>query len=67
VFTHFLIEGLSGAADANNHGTVTTQELFSYVQMKVSEATMDGQLPIASVGHAGDVALAGLGTAQQVH
>jgi hypothetical protein len=65
VFTHYLMQGLSGSADANGDGTVTTQELFSYVQMKVSEDTVDGQLPIASEGRTGEVALAGLATAHR--
>lgn len=64
IFTHFLIEGLSGAADSNGDGTVTTHELFNYVQMKVSEGTVDAQLPIAAEGRTGDVALAGVATSR---
>jgi hypothetical protein len=65
VFTHYLIQGLSGAADSSGDGTVTAGEIFNYVQMKVSQDTMDGQLPIASEGKTADVALAGVATARR--
>jgi uncharacterized caspase-like protein len=65
VFTHYLMQGLSGAADTNSDGTVTAREVFTYVQMKVSEDTVDGQLPIAAEGHSGDIALAGVATARR--
>jgi hypothetical protein len=67
VFTHFLIDGLSGSADANHDGTVTTQELFRYVQLKVSEATVDEQLPMVAAGTGANIALAGVSTARQAH
>jgi len=65
VFTHYLMQGLSGAADTNGDGTVTAREIFTYVQMKVSEDTVDGQLPIVAEGHSGDIALAGVATARR--
>jgi uncharacterized caspase-like protein len=36
VFTRFLLEGLSGAADANRDGLVTSDELSVYVKPQVS-------------------------------
>ncbi len=65
VFTHFLIEGLAGAADANRDGSVTTQELFRYVQLKVSEATVDEQLPMIAVGRGENIAVSGVATSRQ--
>jgi hypothetical protein len=62
VFTHYVIAGLGGAADANGDGTVTAQELFAYVQSHVSDDTFDEQLPVGSMGAAGNVALAGIAT-----
>jgi uncharacterized caspase-like protein len=37
VFTHYLLRGLGGAADADGNGVVTVNELYSYVQRSVSE------------------------------
>jgi uncharacterized caspase-like protein len=37
VFTHFVIEGLGGAADANLDGTVTVAELERYVRPRTAE------------------------------
>ena len=34
VFTHFLLEGLTGAADMNNDGVITFLELYMYTQSK---------------------------------
>ena len=36
LFTHYLTEGLKGAADLNKDGFVTLQELYEYVQEHVS-------------------------------
>ena len=42
LFTHFLIEGLkNGAADTNQDGKVTADELYNYVFEKVVEQTPD--------------------------
>jgi formylglycine-generating enzyme required for sulfatase activity len=38
VFTHFLISGLRGGADANADGVVTLDELWRFIQPKVEEA-----------------------------
>jgi uncharacterized caspase-like protein len=35
LFTHYLLQGLSGDADANKDGHVTLQELYRYVQAHV--------------------------------
>ena len=37
LFTHFLLRGLEGAADANRDRIVTVNELFNWVQAKVSD------------------------------
>jgi plastocyanin len=36
LFTHFVTEGLTGAADQNGDGTVTVQELYEYVHDNVA-------------------------------
>ena len=36
VFTHQLLEGIKGKADANNDGEITVNELYDYVTPKVS-------------------------------
>lgn len=46
VFTHFLLEGMQGAADRNpKNGIVTVGELFEYVRENVKRATGDRQHP----------------------
>ena len=35
IFAHYVVEGLKGAADANDDGLLTAQELIDYVQHKV--------------------------------
>lgn len=45
VFTHFLAEGLRGAADANGDGVITVQEIFDYTSREVASHTSDGQQP----------------------
>jgi tetratricopeptide (TPR) repeat protein len=46
VFTHFLLEGMQGAADRNpKNGIVTVGELFEYVRENVKRATGDTQHP----------------------
>src|SRR5229473_2108089 len=45
VFTYFLLKGLQSAADSNHDGTVTTGELFNYVQSEVRKATANAQHP----------------------
>lgn len=60
-FTFFLLQGLSGAADADRDGTVTAGELFPYVSNAVREATGGRQNPQALPGLAEGLPLAGKG------
>jgi uncharacterized caspase-like protein len=46
VFTHYLLEGMKGAADCNpRNGVVTVGELFEYVRENVQRATNNQQHP----------------------
>jgi uncharacterized caspase-like protein len=45
VFTHFLLKGLQGGADADRDGVVTVRELFDFVYGRVSDETKGGQHP----------------------
>jgi uncharacterized Zn-binding protein involved in type VI secretion len=56
VFTHFLLDGLQGAADLDGNGIVTFSELFQHVSDKVREATDGRQNP--QMSGLGDVPLA---------
>jgi formylglycine-generating enzyme required for sulfatase activity/uncharacterized caspase-like protein len=61
VFTHYLLEGMRGAADRDDNNIVTVGELFEYVRDQVKQATgyrqhpsigtnaFDRNLPIALV------------------
>jgi len=62
VFTHFVLDGLRGAGDADGNGIVTFTELFQHVSDNVREATSGrqnpqmsgfGDVPLAIVGGAG--------------
>lgn len=46
VFTYYLLNGLSGAADKNNDGTVTLREIYEYVYDKVAHDTETKQHPV---------------------
>ena len=46
VFTHYLLEGMRGAADDDNNGIVTIGELFEYVRDNVKRATSNRQHPV---------------------
>ena len=46
VFSHFLIEGLKGYADANANSIVTIDELYSFIYKKVKDYTGDAQTPV---------------------
>jgi len=48
VFTYCLIDGLSGAADANQDGKVTFDELVQYLDARVPEMTSNKQHPFAN-------------------
>ena len=63
VFTHFLLDGLKGAADADGDGIVTFTEVFDHVSKNVRQATSGqqnpqksgfGDIPLAIVVGAGD-------------
>ena len=58
VFTHFFLEGLRGAADADGDGVVTFREVATYVAEKVPGETRGAQTPEWS--GLGDVPLATL-------
>jgi len=45
VFTHYLLEGMRGAADHDGNGIVTIGELFEYVRDNVKQATGYKQHP----------------------
>ena len=45
VFTHYLLEGMRGAADRDGNGMVTIGELFEYVRDNVKKATDYRQHP----------------------
>jgi hypothetical protein len=59
VFTHFLLKGLSGEADANRDSSITTGEVFDYVLQEVSRATGEQQTPVALPGSARELVLTG--------
>lgn len=46
VFTHFLLEGLRGAADIDRDGHIDVDEIYKYVSQKVSAATRGRQNPM---------------------
>jgi hypothetical protein len=45
VFTHYLIEGLRGAADSNGDGDIDVHEIYGYLSQKVAKATDGHQNP----------------------
>jgi len=45
VFTHYLLEGLNGRADADSDGVVTAGEVIEYVRRNVAKATHEKQHP----------------------
>ncbi|HFC00717.1 MAG TPA: peptidase C14 caspase catalytic subunit p20 [Phaeodactylibacter sp.] len=48
IFSHYLIRGLKGEADANHNKIVTIQELYDYVFKKVRNYTGNAQSPTLS-------------------
>ena len=46
IYTHFLIRGLHGEADANRNKIVTITELFDYVKREVLQYTGKAQTPV---------------------
>ncbi|HZS46737.1 MAG TPA: caspase family protein [Blastocatellia bacterium] len=57
VFTHFLLEGMSGKADANGDHLVTLGELFRYVRQHVRLDTQFKQNPRMLIGTNDDLAI----------
>jgi uncharacterized caspase-like protein len=63
IFSHYLVQGLKGAADLNKDGIITVQELYEYVEQQVSaksrsvggnqhpvmKGEMEGALPLVRV------------------
>jgi WD40 repeat protein len=45
IFTHYLVEGLAGAADANHDGIVLFNELSGYVSTKMEERNLGSKYP----------------------
>ena len=64
LFTHYLVQGLRGAADLDRDGIVSLQEVYQYLEQQVSQKSralggnqhpvmkgeMDGLLPLIKVG-----------------
>ncbi len=48
VFTHFLLEGLGGAADDDGDGIVTLGEVAEYTRDRVTRETRSAQIPTLS-------------------
>jgi uncharacterized caspase-like protein len=46
IFSHFVMEGLSGQADINRNKVIEIKELFEYVRSRVSETSGGFQNPI---------------------
>lgn len=46
VFTHYLIQGMKGAADEDKNAFVTLSELSRYVQRAVADETNVQQTPV---------------------
>jgi hypothetical protein len=60
VFTHFLVKGLAGEADADQDGSISTTELARYLYSSVSQFTNDGQRPFhAAEAAAGSAVIVG--------
>jgi formylglycine-generating enzyme required for sulfatase activity len=59
VFTHFLVHGLqTGAADDNDDGIITLDELYKYVYGQVIDTTSDQTPERWSYGQHGDIEIA---------
>jgi hypothetical protein len=57
--SYFLLQGLQGVADANHDGTVTTGELFAYLNAQVRKVTENAQHPITIPGSTENIPLTG--------
>ncbi len=54
IFTYFLINGMTGLADANNNMQITYGELFNYVNNSVSRHTNGKQHPVLQCDQCSD-------------
>jgi hypothetical protein len=66
VFSHYLLEGLAGAADLDGKGFVTVQDLNRYVADQVTAWAVErgrAQAPTLGGGWSGDIVLAECGSA----
>ena len=64
LFTHYLVQGLRGAADLDRDGIVSLQELYQYLEEQVSQKSraiggnqhpvmkgeLEGLMPLIKVG-----------------
>jgi hypothetical protein len=64
IFTHYVVQGLKGAADLNRDGIVSLQELYEYVEQQVTRKSravggnqhpvmkgeLEGVLPLVKIG-----------------
>ena len=46
VFTYYVLQGMKGAADANNDFLISVKELYNYVYAKVRDYTANVQTPV---------------------
>ncbi|TNE51470.1 MAG: caspase family protein [Deltaproteobacteria bacterium] len=58
VFTHHLLQGLRGAADSDNDGKVTVNELYNYARIRVYKDTGQQLKQLVSSQHTTPYALA---------
>ncbi len=58
IFSHFLVRGLKGAADADRNSVVTLEELYRYVHSEVRRYTGNQQTPILTGNYLPDTPLA---------
>jgi hypothetical protein len=62
VFTHFLLEGMRGKADANDDRLVTVGELFRFVRQSVRIETQFNQNPRLLIGENENLKVAAVAT-----
>lgn len=60
VFTHFLLSGLGGKADANRNRTVTIKELYDYLAPRIRRDTPNHQSPLFYGKFSDDLAMSSL-------
>jgi hypothetical protein len=63
IFTAYIMEGLSGAADRDGKGFVTSNDLASYVKLQVSRLSATKQVPqFGNIAGKGEVIVASTGS-----